>query len=99
MGISIKETEDNTVIIVVSGKFTFELQREFRTACEQHSAKKHFILDLRETDYLDSSALGMILILNDAVKKTASTLKIINCQMAIKKIFELTNLQQIINIA
>lgn len=99
MPLSIKEDENQTLVIQVSGRFTFDLQREFRDAYEKHNNKRHFIIDLRETDYLDSSALGMILILNDTTMKNNAKLKIINCRPTIKKIFELANLDKLIQIS
>lgn len=98
MSLSVTEKEHNTVVIQITGDFIFSLQKEFRNAYENLNSKKTIIIDLRETTYMDSSALGMILILNDKVSRSGSTIKVINCKEAIKRIFLMTNLDKIIEI-
>lgn len=54
--------------LAVSGKFTFELHREFRQFSEQaleNPECKQLDMDLSGVEYLDSSALGMLLLVRD----------------------------------
>ena len=54
--------------LAVSGKFTFELHREFRQFSEEaleNPECKQLDMDLSGVEYLDSSALGMLLLVRD----------------------------------
>ena len=62
--------------IAMSGRFDFSKHRNFRDASEKALATGQSIhVDLREVSYIDSSALGMLLLLREkahAVGKTVS---------------------------
>ncbi len=48
--------------IQISGKFDFNLVQSFRNAYNDlGEGKPEIIIDLKEADYMDSSALGMLL--------------------------------------
>jgi anti-anti-sigma factor len=55
------------------------------------------VLDLAGTEYMDSSALGMLLLLHDYAKD-ASSIEIINCSPDIKAIFAISNFQKLFKI-
>lgn len=66
MGITKSISDDGeNVVIQIADKFDFSLHQEFKEAYSDCSKAKKFILDLSETSYMDSSALGMILLLKD----------------------------------
>lgn len=55
-------------IISISGRFVFDLHREFRDAYEAANKRpetKVIQLNMSEVDYLDSSALGMMLLMRE----------------------------------
>ena len=55
---------DGTVLMIsVHGPFVFDLHREFRAAYVEATGFKNCIIDLKECDYIDSCALGMMLLL------------------------------------
>ncbi len=54
--------------VAISGKFTFDIHRQFREYSEQALDQpdcKHLDMDLSGVEYLDSSALGMLLLVRD----------------------------------
>ena len=52
--------------IYVEGRFDFGAHQEFRDAYERiDSSPRRYVVDLKNTTYLDSSALGMLLLLRD----------------------------------
>lgn len=60
-------------MIYVSGSFAFNLQDEFRRAYESLASKNTIIqLDFQQANYMDSSGLGMLLVL----KKFLDTKKV-----------------------
>jgi anti-anti-sigma factor len=48
------------------------------------------IIDLRETEYMDSSALGMLLNMKKSIENQVSTIEISNCQPQLKKILQIS---------
>jgi anti-anti-sigma factor len=55
-------------------------------------------VDLRDATYLDSSALGMLLLLRDHAGGDGSNIHIINCNPDVKKILAISNFEQLFDI-
>lgn len=61
-----KVSPDNKrVDIRVTGRFDFSVHREFRDAYRDAEPDAEYCVDLTEAEYLDSSALGMLLLLHE----------------------------------
>lgn len=57
-----RQEEGDTVTIKVEGRFDFGVHQAFLEAyCDQPKGERKFIVDLARTDYMDSSAMGMLL--------------------------------------
>jgi len=91
-------TEGNKQIINVQGRFDFSVQAEFRQAYEAVDNDKTFILNFASADYMDSSALGMLLLLRDYAGGDNAKVELINCQAEIKNILEISNFQKLFKI-
>jgi len=66
MGISSYHDEAaRKIVIKVRGRFDFQLHREFRAAYEGIMGAKRYVVDLRQATFVDSTALGMLLLLRD----------------------------------
>lgn len=90
---------DNELTIKVSGKFDFSCHQDFRATYEDLSEKPDtFVVDLSETTYLDSSALGMLLLLRDFAGGDSAKVMIKNCNAEIKKILAISNFEQLFDI-
>jgi len=75
-------------------RFTYESHRWFRDVTEKVQREDSLILDFIGTDYIDSSALGMMLVARDKF----SGVSMINCCQNVMKIFEIANFKKIFNI-
>lgn len=99
---SITATPSNNgedLIIAVAGRFDFNSLQGFRKAYENAAIKpKTYIVDLKSSDYLDSSALGMLLALRDYATDEGASIKIINCNPDVKKILVITKLDELFKI-
>lgn len=86
-------SKDNTVLVIsIKGKFDFTLLNEFRQAYSNDAAKSTQVtIDMRNTPTIDSSALGMLLNMQRAMKKKDGEISIINCNKDVKKIFQITH--------
>lgn len=93
------DTESKTLTIKVSGRFDFSLHNYFREAYEQvDSEVKIHIVDLGNTVYLDSSALGMLLLLRDFAGVEQSDIRIVKCSDDVRKILSISNFEQLFSI-
>lgn len=88
-------TNGNTHTIRIQGRFDFSLQSDFRKAYEQVSADHKFVLDFAATEYMDSSALGMLLLLRDHAGGDNANIELTNCRSEIKNILEISNFQKL----
>ncbi len=85
--------------IKVDGRFDFSAHQEFRSAYESEvSTIDTYTVDLSATSYLDSSALGMLLLLRDHAGGDASSVKIVKCNDDVKKILTISNFEQLFTI-
>ncbi len=83
--------EGRRVTIAISGCFDFNSVQEFRGAYMAiDGSKSNVELDLRETEYMDSSALGMLLNMKKHLQASDSAIRILNCQPQVKKILEIS---------
>lgn len=91
--------ENKQVNIIVSDRFDFSLHQQFRDAYSQFTDQDlNYVLDLSKTDYMDSSALGMILLLKDHVDMYASTLVISKPNETVNKILEIAQFHRLMTI-
>lgn len=83
--------DGQTFTIQISGKFDFNYVQEFRTAYSEVTEPLEFVVvDLRETEYMDSSALGMLLNMQKSLTGKVNRIKISNCRPQIKKILQIS---------
>ena len=76
----------NVLSIFIDGKFNFAKLSEFRNAYTgDYGNIDDYVIDLRGTDSMDSSALGMLLNMKQFVNKEDKTIKIVNCRPMVKK--------------
>tara|TARA_R110002072_G_scaffold154_2_gene1004 strand:+ start:1775 stop:2092 length:318 start_codon:yes stop_codon:yes gene_type:complete len=90
---------DKTLEFNFSGRLDFTLYEKFSEIYHSYPKEtvNHYILNMSDLNYLDSSALGMLLLLKDyAIKETR--ISIINCIPEVYKILEIANFDQLFSI-
>lgn len=100
MPITAHRTDDGqTLVICIEGRFDFSTHQAFRDAYEQaDSSIKNYVVDLSETTYLDSSALGMLLLLRDYAGGDSARISIENCNSDVRRILSISNFEQLFSI-
>ena len=85
--------------IVIQGRFDFAAHQEFRNAYERVSTTpQRLVVDLKGTTYLDSSALGMLLLLRDHAGGDSAQISLLNCNPDVRKILAISNFEQLFKI-
>ena len=96
---SVASSDGKELVIKVQGRFDFSSLQLFRNAYEKVDIKpEKYVVDLKESDYLDSSALGMLLALRDYAGGDGAEIKIVNCNTDVKKILVITKLDELFNV-
>ncbi len=95
---SLSESGD-VLTIAVSGRFDFSSHLDF---CESYkrldAPPKKYCIDMDDAAYIDSSALGMLLLLHDYAGDDGN-IEIINANNDIKEILSISNFEQLFSIA
>ncbi|MBV1919406.1 MAG: STAS domain-containing protein [Pseudomonadales bacterium] len=82
-------SSDNAELTIsIVGRFDFELVQEFRAAYTDKKGARYTI-DMRATEHMDSSALGMLLNMRKTLGESAK-ISIVNCRPQIKKILTIS---------
>ena len=89
------------VLITVSGIFNFDLHEEFGKALEVAKVKNNlkFTIDLGAVQDIDSSALGMLLLLRDAAGGDRANIQIRRCRPEIVDELRMANFDKLFTIA
>ncbi|MBU1283752.1 STAS domain-containing protein [Pseudomonas sp. NPDC079086] len=97
---SLPSSDGQELTILIQGRFDFGAHQEFRNAYERvNSTPQRYVVDLKETTYLDSSALGMLLLLRDHAGGDSAQIRLLNCNPDVRKILAISNFEQLFNIA
>ncbi len=93
-------TSDGRTVIQLQGRFDFNAHREFREAVDGALAttSKEVQVDLGGVDYLDSSALGMLLMLRDKAKGATREVALTRCTGAVKQVLDIANIGKLFRI-
>ena len=91
MSINIETHEDHHSI-VLGERFDFESVGPFRTSYESMTSVKNktVAIDFRNTRYIDSSALGMLINAKTYFSDKSVKVKLVNANEQIKKIFSIS---------
>lgn len=90
------DAEKQILEIKISGRFDFSVHQDFRKATQQASSGVTAIMvDMSETDYVDSSALGMLLVLRDKVGENKEAISIKNAKPEVRKILDIANFDKL----
>ncbi|OEY67068.1 STAS domain-containing protein [Marinobacter sp. X15-166B] len=100
MPIQTRRSDDGqTLTIKITGRFDFSTHQAFRDAYEDGNTDTgHYVIDMTETTYLDSSALGMLLLLRDYAGGDAARIHIENCNGDVRRILAISNFEQLFDI-
>jgi anti-anti-sigma factor len=101
MPLTIQRSDDSGVVTIkISGRFDFDLHQEFRQAFDQADQQQlRYVIDLADAEYMDSSALGMLLLLRERAGGDRSDISIVNCSPAINKILTISNFHKLFKVA
>lgn len=100
MSIKVQASQDsNQLVIGIEERFDFSLHQEFRNSyINTQTNNTEFVLDLSLTTYMDSSALGMILLLKDHAESLSGAVIIRKPSETVNKILEIAQFHRLLTV-
>lgn len=85
--------------IEVSGRFDYSCQKDFRACWEGvDSPPGGYAIDLAQTGFIDSSALGALLVLRERADQHQLPVRLVHVTPGVRELLEIANFQQIFEI-
>jgi len=95
MGIKAQLSEEGDQLnMVIEGRFDFSLHAEFREAYRNLPPDITYVIDLSKTTFMDSSAMGMLLLLREFAGDKGSNICLRNCSPEVRKVLSISNLDK-----
>jgi len=91
----------NKVNITISGRFDFNCNKEFRDVYYNtpSGSNNEFVVDMSGTEYIDSSALGMLLLLREHAGSEQANVTLFACRKNVKDNLIVSNFDKLFKIA
>lgn len=77
------------VTIAMAGNFDFRARTVFRNAFKDLPATTAFVLDFSRVETIDSSGIGMLLMLREHAGATDSDITIANSNLTVRKVLQM----------
>lgn len=93
--------EGGKATISLNGRFDFNTHRDFRAAYEPlvtDADTRSVTVDFQGVDYLDSSALGMLLMLRDKLGGAGKEVTLSGVKGGVKQVLDIANFAKLFNI-
>jgi anti-anti-sigma factor len=88
-------------LMSMSGRFDFQVHREFKDAYTrllEDDAVREIQLEMDKLEYLDSSALGMLLLLNERARPVGKSVTLLNPSGMVAQVLEVANFDKLFDI-
>ena len=93
---------DSQAVLRLGGRFDFKAHREFRDAVDSllgQAGERNLQVDLGEVTYLDSSALGMLLMLRDKAKAAGKDVSLVGVKGSVRQVLDIANFSKLFAIS
>ncbi len=90
--------EQGATVVDLEGRFDFGSRREFKESMERlgEVGGQHIILNLEKVSFVDSSALGLLVVAHQNLKLKQGRISMVNPQTYVRQILELANVPKMI---
>lgn len=95
------QIHDHSARITMSGRFDFKVHRDFKDAYApllDDAAVHRIDIEMSQVDYIDSSALGMLMLLHERAKSANKTVELPNPSRAVSQMLDVANFDRVFNI-
>ncbi|MBN4054168.1 STAS domain-containing protein [Nitrospira defluvii] len=93
--------DETTSRWILKGRFDYHANNIFRKTYKKNLEGKDKLeieVDLGGVDYIDSSALGMLLLLKDKAENNKRSVCLVNCNEMVRQILDIANFEKMFKI-
>lgn len=89
---------ESATVLDINGRFDFAARRDFKEALDrlQQAECRHVILNLEKVSFVDSSALGLLVVAHQNLKLKEGRISLVNPQSYVRQILDLANVPRMI---
>jgi anti-anti-sigma factor len=93
-------TSGENLELRLSGKFTFADNKSFTNILDDisQSSYKNVVIDLASVEFIDSAALGILLLTRDKCEKSSTALLLRNPRGQVKQMFDISRFNDLFRI-
>lgn len=95
------EVNGNEGRIILAGVFDFSVQNDVREIINETLSQeeiKNITVDMAGVSFMDSSAIGLLLLLNEKAQADGRSVTVINCRDSVREIFSIGGFDSILTI-
>ena len=94
-----QEKSEKTVVVHLTGRFDFGSRKAFKDAMDQAmNEEMPIVLDFGHVSFVDSSALGLLVIAHQTLKSRKIPFSLVNPQTYVRQVLDLANVAKMIPI-
>lgn len=93
------ERTSNEHKLIIRGDFTFRIRQDFRDSYASESPKKQYVVDMSGVTFMDSSAMGMLLVLREHAGGDDANVRLTNLTQKMTNILKLASLDEMFQIS
>jgi anti-anti-sigma factor len=92
------DSENDCVTLHIGERFDFSVHRSFRQACLARPRARRYVIDLEGVASMDSSALGMLLLLREHAGGDDADIRIVNASAELSNTFRVAGLDRVLTL-
>lgn len=95
------QIRDHSARITMTGRFDFGVHRDFKDAYMPllgNAAVREIEIEMSKVDYLDSAALGMLLLLHERAREANKPVALLNASGTASQVMEVANFSKIFTV-
>ena len=93
------DTDGDCITLHVNDRFDFSVHRSFHEACLARPRARSYVIDLEGVTSMDSSALGMLLLLREHAGGEDADIRVVNAGDDLRNTFRVAGLDRVLALA
>jgi anti-anti-sigma factor len=100
MSVHVQQSSDGKELVIkVAGNFDFSIYKDFREAYQKGDQSTRYLIDLQGADYMDSAALGMLLVMRDFAGGDSANITLKNYSESLARILQIAHFDELFNLS
>lgn len=89
------DADASLAIIHIQGRFDFSMHQAFRDAYKDMNTVRNVVVDLTKVDYMDSAALGMLLLLREHLQSNSGSITLRRPTGDVRRVLDIANFSRL----